>query len=133
MYFIIIKNQRYILYKILYFRYLCNLQILNYLIEKGANVNAQNTEGNTLIFESIYPNGTEILLNSGALVNITNKKGQTALHNAAKRDDLATILLLLKYGANHNLKDENHMRAIDFCKSSYTKDFFEFIEESMKY
>lgn len=93
-------------------------------------MNAQNNDGNTLIFESIYPEGTEILLKNGALVNIANKKGHTALHFAAKRDDLDTIILLLKYGADLNLKDECDMKPIDFCICSYIKDFLEFVEKS---
>lgn len=112
-------------------RHSCDLNVLNYLIEKGANVNAQNNEGNTIIFESIFPRGTEILLRNGAAVNIRNSKGQTALHYAAKRDDLDTILLLIKYGAELNLKDENDMRPVDYCKRSYVREFLEFIESSL--
>lgn len=111
-------------------RYSCNLEVLNYLIEKGANVNAQNNEGNTIIFDSIYPIGTEILLSSGASVNILNNKGQTALHFAAMRDDLDTILLLLKYGADLNLEDLYDMRPVDYCKRSYIKGFLEFLGKS---
>lgn len=108
-------------------RHSCNLDVLNYLIEKGANVNAQNNEGNTMLFESFFPRGTEILLSSGASVNILNKKGQTALHYAVMRDDLDTILLLLKYGADLNLKDLRDRKPVDYCKRSYFREFLEFL------
>lgn len=109
-------------------RYLCNLELLNYLIEKGADVNAQNNEGNTLVFESIFLEGTEILLKSGAALNIVNKKGQTALHYAAIRGDLVTILLLLKHGADLHLKDESNLRPVDLCTRLHVKEFLEFLE-----
>lgn len=74
------------------------MEVLEYLIEKGADVNAQNDDGNSLIFLSVFPRGTEVLLKAGASTKLLNNKGESALHCAAFRNDLETCLLLLKYG-----------------------------------
>lgn len=103
--------------------------MLEYLIEKGADVNAQNNEGNSIIFESVYAEGTEILLKAGASTKIVNKKGESALHLAAKRNDLEICLLLLSYGAEINLEDENKKKPSDLCTYTYLKDFLLYISE----
>lgn len=97
------------------------------LIEKGANVNAQNNDGNTVIFSCVYPEGTELLLKAGASVDILNKNGESALHYAARRNDLAAILLLLRHGADLQLIDDNGFRARDLCTYFYVRDFIDYI------
>lgn len=96
------------------------------MIEKGANLNIQNNDGNSIIFESLYPEGTEILLKAGASTKIVNNKGQSALHLAAQRNDMETSLLLLKYGADLELKDEDNKKPSDFCTFEYMKDFLNY-------
>lgn len=104
-----------------------NTDVLQLLIEKGANVNAQNNDGNSVIFRCVYPQGTEMLLKAGASVNIVNQNGESALHFAAKRNDLATILLLLQYGADLNLTDNNGSKARNVCTYNFVKDFIDYI------
>lgn len=97
------------------------------MIEKGSDVNAQNTDGNSLIFLSVFPRGTEVLLRSGASTKILNKKGESALHLAAQRNDLETCLLLLKYGADLNLKNENNEKPSDLGSNSFLKELLTYI------
>lgn len=80
-----------------------------------------------MLFSCVYPEGTEILLKAGASVDIVNKNGETALHYAAGRNDLATILLLLRHGADLQLIDCNGFRARDFCTYFYVRDFIDYI------
>lgn len=96
------------------------------MIEKGANVNVQNNEGNSLIFESLYAEGTELLLKAGASTKIVNNKGQSALHLAAQRNDLEISILLLKYGADLELKDKDNKKPLDFCTFEYMKEFLNY-------
>lgn len=103
--------------------------MLEYLIEKGADVNVQNDLGNSLIFESVFVEGTEILLKAGASVKVINKKGQSALHLAALRNELDICLLLLKYGADLNIEDENGQKPTDVCTYGFVKDLLNFIAE----
>lgn len=112
-----------------YFRYHFNRDVLEYFIEKGADVNAHNYVGNSLIFESVYAEGTEILLEAGASTQILNNEGASALHCAAQNNDMEICLLLLKYGAGLNLKDENNEKPSDLCTYKYLKDFLVFVCE----
>lgn len=111
------------------FRYVFNKEVLEFLIEKGANVNAQNNEGNAVIFVTVFAEATEILLKAGASTKILNKKGESALHHAAKRNDLETCLLLLSYGADINLVDKDNKKPSDLCTYNFLRDFLLFISE----
>lgn len=106
---------------------MCDTAVLQILIDKGANLNAQNNDGETVIFGCVYPTRTEMLLKAGACVKIVNKNGESALHYAARRNDLATILLLIQYGADLNLTDNNGIKARDVCTYFYVKDFIKYI------
>lgn len=103
--------------------------MLDYLIEKGADVNAQNNDGNSLIFLSVFPRGTEVLLRSGASTKILNKKGESALHLAAQRNDLETSLLLMKYGADLNLEDGNSQKPSDLCSNPFIKGLLTYLSK----
>lgn len=65
-------------------------KIFDILINSGADVNAQNKDGNTPLMYLLNFNstkkGVELLLNAGARVTIKNKDGQTALDRAIKGD-----------------------------------------------
>lgn len=99
------------------------------MIEKGADVNAQNNDGNSLLFLSGFAEGTEILLKAGASQHLLNKKGEAALHHAAQRNDFDSCVLLLKYGADLNVEDENKKKPMDVCTYKYLKDFLSSISE----
>lgn len=104
-----------------------HIDVLDYLIEKGADGNAQNNDGKSLIFLSVFPRGSEILLRSGASTKILNKKGESALHFAAERNDLETCLLLLKYGADLNLENENNQKPSDLCSNFFLKGLLTYL------
>ncbi len=54
----------------------------------------------------------------GVNVNATNAfDGRTMLHRAASSDDAVTVEILIKYGADVNLKDERGQTSLQFAKA----------------
>ena len=78
--------------------------IVKLLIEAGAEIDAQDSEGKTalMIFPneiSIDPmNKTKVLLEAGADVDIEDNKGKTALDHAADKKCFELVKLLMRFG-----------------------------------
>ena len=95
-------------------------EVVNLLIELGANVNARGglyDRLETPLFEAIDKNNLEIieaLLKAGADVNAKNEKKKTPLHNA--RSPEATEFLLTA-GANVNAQDDRGKTPLFFVDS----------------
>ena len=77
------------------------------LLELGANINAQNNDGSTLISSTAAMGFTSLvceLLKNGADANLRNKNDQTPLHNASNCN---IVRELIKHGASINAKDDD--------------------------
>lgn len=86
-----------------------NPQIAALLVRYGANVNAENSFGDTPLSQAARFGAkgvVAILLAHGAKVNHKDGEGRTALHSAVQSDDPATVALLLTRGADTNARDE---------------------------
>ncbi|XP_055891865.1 ankyrin-2-like [Biomphalaria glabrata] len=82
------------------------VEVLKYLLDKGADVNQQNCLGLTALHnaaESHKLDFLEVLLKRGAPVNLKNYKGQTPLHLAVR--DVNTVRFFLENQANVNAED----------------------------
>ena len=97
-----------------------NREILEFLIENGADVNAKNNDGWTILmlacrWEQIHM--VEMLLKNGADVNAKHNKGNTALMIASFTKNLKIVEFLIEKGADVNAKDKYgetaHMRCRD--------------------
>lgn len=78
------------------------------LLDKGADVNAKNNYGDTLLMQVAttgHTNTVELLLDKGADINAKDSFGKTALMSAARFGNVEIIKLLLDKGANVNAKD----------------------------
>ncbi len=83
-------------------------EFIQYLIEHGADVNAEGGFCLTPLLQAVYSKDieiTEYLLNNGANVNLQlacvdeNESRDTALGGAVQENDIAMVKLLLKYKA----------------------------------
>ena len=101
-----------------------NVQIAQLLLDNGADANAKDNNGNTLLHITVgvrIPTSTpltlaqaQLLLDNGADVNTKDNNGNTPLHKVISRTDLSfrgaiaeLIQLLLDNGADVNTKDNN--------------------------
>jgi len=104
-----------------------DLKTLNYFIEKGANINQADKEGNTALLLATQRNSLEVitfLTNKTKDINHVNKKGYTALTNAL-RNTPETVAYLLNKGAKVNLIDsKGYDLAYHLFKNYQAKDVF---------
>jgi|GEM_PF-2907264 len=84
-----------------------NAEMLDVLINAGADIHAKNSLGSTPLLEATKKNNVQAaktLIKHGADVNVQDTYGDTPLHLAVGHEDLQLALLLRKNGAveNHN-------------------------------
>jgi ankyrin repeat protein len=89
-------------------------EMMQLLIDKGADVNAKNAFGSTaLIWSAADIRKVRILVAHGADVNTASRSGRTALHVAALSDPSApTVRLLISKGANIKTVDNSKQTAL---------------------
>lgn len=82
--------------------------IVELLLDHGANVNAQDANGNTpLFYAARNAELAKLLLARGAHVNTGDIRGSTSLHSAVWADNVAVIRLLLAHGADIDAQDNS--------------------------
>ena len=103
--------------------------IVQYLISKGAPVNAQGIYGaNSLMFACWHKQAdtVRILLDNGADPNIQGQDSNTALHIACYKQMTVGVGLLLAYGADHSLQTKDKstplMNACRYREGDFTMD-----------
>ncbi len=97
------------------------INITKFLIKNGANVNAQNNDGETPLMYAA--NGGNIstvmyLLDHKAEVNIKSSVGNTALMYAAQVNNPAVVRYLLENGADVNIQNEYGCNALTCAMAS---------------
>lgn len=78
------------------------------LIERGAEVNARDTFGQTPLHIAAYVGNAplvDFLLKKGADADLADRNGRSPLHLAARRDHQKVVQLLMARGAQVNRKD----------------------------
>lgn len=83
-------------------------EIMNYLLNQGVNVNAEDNNGFTALHFSVMANnylGVEKLIKSGANVNAKNVFGNNILLVTDLKTDLRIFRLLVAHGANPDDKN----------------------------
>ena len=84
-----------------------NIQIVELLLEKGADVNAKNIVQVTPLLSGVDLNNygiVKLLISHGADLNAQTETGTSPLHNAAIYGRNRILKLLVEHGANVNIR-----------------------------
>jgi ankyrin repeat protein len=107
--------------------------IIKLLNKKSLNLDVIDIEGRTILFSSIkYSNNEllEVLLNFNktnigfSIIDTKDKLGYTALHYAVILNNFDAIKILLKYGADIKIKDNNNNNILDLALKNNKTDIF---------
>ena len=72
------------------------------------------------------------LLRRGAIVNMQNNNGQTALMFASRSGNIAIVGLLLKKGGDSTILDFDKKTSLDYAKKFQHKDVVRLLEKEFE-
>ncbi|KAM7432883.1 Protein fem-1 B [Porites harrisoni] len=114
-----------------------NLEILNCLVENGADINAATNyvPGLTPLMFAVqesHIDAVNYLLDQGADVNLQQESGYTALHFAAANGYFNALKCLIKHGADVNARDKNNRTPLMLACESVNKKAIDSIYEKYR-
>lgn len=107
------------------------LKIVEELINLGCNVNSQDKNGVTPLHDVVLANvysqdiRTSIcqkLIENSADLNIQDKSGNTPLHFACQYGEFKIANLFLENGADYQIKNKNHLTAVQLSFYAYKEN-----------
>ncbi|OGH96804.1 MAG: hypothetical protein A2104_02905 [Candidatus Melainabacteria bacterium GWF2_32_7] len=94
-------------------------KMIKLLLKKGADINARDDYGQSLLHKKAYNREiTELLIKNGADVNARDKDGKTPLHCANSE----TVDLLIEKGADVQARDNNGVTPLHCAESKKTAE-----------
>jgi ankyrin repeat protein len=97
-------------------------ETISYIIEKGANVNAQNDDGIAPLHIACTIENAKLLIEAGADINLKDNNGNTPLHiHASERDSDDVIQYLVRNGAQKEIRNNFKKQPIDIATSREDK------------
>lgn len=100
------------------------LNIIDLLISHGANIDEKNKYGLTPIHMASGLKIAEFLITKGANVNAVDGSGNTALHINAQKGSRQIVELLLKNGAKTDIKNEFGEIPADLARKPIVRNLF---------
>ena len=100
-------------------------EVVEYLVGKGANLDAQDEQGRTALMEAVNAYKLDVirfLIDSGANVNAVDGRGCTALMRAAYSGFPELVNYLLEHGADKEILDYNGNKAIHYVRKECLAD-----------
>merc|ERR1712013_532643 len=101
-----------------------NLEVAEYLLEQGADVNAQDKGGLIPLHNASSYGHLDIaalLIKYSTIVNATDKWGFTPLHEAAQKGRTQLCALLLAHGSDPTLKNQEGQTPLDLASADDVK------------
>ncbi|CAH1165751.1 unnamed protein product [Phyllotreta striolata] len=101
-----------------------NVEVAEFLLENGADVNAQDKGGLIPLHNASSYGHLDIaalLIKFDTVVNATDKWGFTPLHEAAQKGRTQLCALLLAHGADPFLKNQEGQAPLDLCAADDVK------------
>ncbi len=96
-----------------------SMWIIDLLLARGANVNAQDSQGNSILMAAVYWRSVKLvktLLKKGAHIQVKNRNGETVLHVAAEMghspDVVEVVKLLVQAHARVDERDHEGRTAL---------------------
>ncbi|GEP49562.1 hypothetical protein FNO01nite_02340 [Flavobacterium noncentrifugens] len=112
------------------------LEIINYFLGKGVDLNRADNDGNTIFMNAASANNDpqviELLASKTKDLNQKNKKGVSALAFAVKNNTPQIVDLLLKKGADVKITDANGDNLAYYLIQSYNSQKKEAFEAKLK-
>ncbi|MBN2444128.1 MAG: ankyrin repeat domain-containing protein [Spirochaetales bacterium] len=106
---------------------------LNALIKKGANINTKDSFDETPLFKAVDMgsiNMVRTLLDLHAWQNFKNREGNTPLMIAVDNNDKEIVTLLLKAGANVYIKNKEGKTAMEMAAYEEKQDIIEIFHQA---
>jgi len=100
-----------------------DLELLNYFIKKGVDVNQADTDGNTAFLNAANRNDLKVISMFNKHVkdiNTINKKGESALALAVKNNTFEVVEFLIKNKADVSVIDANGNNITAYIMESFT-------------
>ena len=95
-----------------------DLAWMQFVLARGANVNAANSKGEAALTVAVnlgFTEGVELLIGSGAAVDTRSRTGETPLITAVHNRDIGLMRLLLKAGADPDRTDNSGRTSRDYA------------------